>query len=129
LRSTRKEYAKKGVEIPRKHAAVVQGAKDNEMERIRAVKQQQRQQKWANRVVSKRLAKSNPDKFLRDTFFDGHGNDEGGPPVTLENLIRADRAHLHQAASDYRLFHETSITKLWLSDRRRMRLTSSLLSN
>jgi hypothetical protein len=63
-----------------------------------------------DRVVNRRLAQNNPGAFLRECFFDGQGRDTGDEPVALPNLGPADRAHLHQAASSLRLFHETTIT-------------------
>lgn len=55
-----------------------------------------------------KLAEDDPERFLRELFYDEDGNDEGGPPVVLNNLDAGYRQGLHAAAK--RLFHETSIT-------------------
>ncbi|KAF4628938.1 hypothetical protein G7Y89_g9216 [Cudoniella acicularis] len=67
-----------------------------------------KQNKWVNRVVDRRMAISDPERFLRDTFYNDRGQGEGGPPVVLKNLGAGQRQKLH-AAADY-LFHEASIS-------------------
>jgi hypothetical protein len=64
------------------------------------------------RIVNRRLAQDNPGAFLRACFFDEDGNDTSDEPVALPNLCPADRAHIHQAASSLRLFHETTVTSV-----------------
>src|SRR4051812_2911855 len=105
------EYAKRLGNIMREQEKQVAGARkylegrkgqDNEK-----ILDNARKQKWANRVVDRRLAMSNPAQFLRDVFYDENGVDEGGPPITPSNLCAADRVHLHNTSG--RLFHQTSV--------------------
>lgn len=64
------------------------------------------------RIINRRMAENNPDKFLRDAFFDEHGKDVGYPLVELKNLCSADRAHLHEACDHLRLSDETTVTSV-----------------
>ncbi|KAE9365177.1 hypothetical protein N431DRAFT_430685 [Stipitochalara longipes BDJ] len=59
-------------------------------------------------VINKRIAETDPEKFLRDAFFDKHGNDGDYRPTMLENLSAASKSLLHKAAHKLGLFHETS---------------------
>jgi hypothetical protein len=79
------------------------------------------------RVVNHRLAQNNPDAFLRECFFDEHGRDTGDEPVALPNLCPADRAHIHQAASSLRLFHETTVTNVMVLGSGKHRLGAQMV--
>jgi hypothetical protein len=80
-----------------------------------------------DRVVNRRLAENNPDAFLRECFFDEHGRDTGDEPVALSSLCPADRAHLHQAASSLRLFHETTVTSVMVLGSGKNRLGAQMV--
>ncbi len=64
------------------------------------------------REIDKRVTKKNPEKFLRDAFFDEHGKDAGWGPVELERLSSWERCQLHQAAESLGLHHETTVTRV-----------------
>ena len=57
------------------------------------------------RIVDPRMATRDPERFLRDAFFDENGKDGGYSPVPLKDLDSRNRASLHHAASALNLFH------------------------
>ena len=77
-------------------------------------------------VVRIRLAENDPEKFIREAFYDENGLDAGYRPVELSGLHDANRAHLHQAAGS-RLFHETSITNIMIIGSKRNNLAQQRL--
>ena len=48
----------------------------------RMVKEWEKRNKWANRVIDRRLAMSDPSRFLEEIFYVEEGNDEGVPPLS-----------------------------------------------
>ncbi|RAL60012.1 hypothetical protein DID88_000638 [Monilinia fructigena] len=63
-------------------------------------------------IVDTEIKKEEPRTFLFELFCDLDGEDEGGPPIELGDLILADRANLHEAARILGLFHKTSISNV-----------------
>lgn len=61
-------------------------------------------------IVDEQLARDSPNASLLKAFFDADGVATNATPVELQNLSDAERAHLHFAAGELNLYHETART-------------------